>query len=246
MNLDIKILNELKRYNQINRYIMEQDAGAELPPPPGGDPMAAGAPVDPMAAGGDPMAAGAPVDPMAAGGDPMAAGGDPMAAGGDPMAAGGVAPEPIDVPNDPDVEKLEDKENKKELEITDLVKAQKKIENRQEEYFDKLFNHIDKLENKLSEMDNIVNKLNDLESKVEKYRTKTPEEKLRLRSMDSGPFDQTLSQYFEDKEEDFEKLGRDEYILTKDEVEDYSPSDIKKSFRNFEEFDQPDNFKKIS
>ena len=95
-------------------------------------------------------------------------------------------------------------------------------------------------------MDSIVNKLNDLESKVEKYRTKTPEEKLKLRTYDSGPFDQTLSQYFEDKEEDFDKLGRDEYILTKDEVEDYSPSDIKKSFRNFDDVDQPDNFKRIT
>ena len=232
MNIDIKILNELKRYNQINRYITEQDAGAALPPPPvdpAADPAAIPSPpVDPMAAGG------APVDPMAAGGAPV-----------DPMAAGGEIPEPIDVPNDPDVEKIEDKENKKELEITDLVKAQKKIETRQEEYFEKLFNHIDKLENKLGEMDNIVNKLNDLESKVEKYRTKTPEEKLKLRSLDSGPFDQTLSQYFEDKEDEFDKLGRDEYILTKDEVEDYSPSDIKKSFRNFEDFDQPDNFKRI-
>jgi hypothetical protein len=239
MKIDIKILNELKRYNQINKYIMEQDAGAELPPPPA-DPTADPAAAIPPPPGGDPAAAiPPPADPLAAGTPPA----DPLAAG----AEGGAIPEPIDVSSDPDVEKLDDKkENKKELEITDLVKAQKKIENRQEEYFDKLFNHIDKLESKLSEMDNIVNKLNDLESKVEKYRTKTPEEKLKLRSLDSGPFDQTLSQYFEDKEDEFDKLGRDEYILTKDEVEDYSPSDIKKSFRNFEDFDQPDNFKRIS
>ena len=239
MKIDIKILNELKRYNQINKYIMEQDAGAELPPPPA-DPTADPAAAIPPPPGGDPLAAGVPpTDPLAAGVPPT----DPLAAG----AEGGGISEPIDVSSDPDVEKLDDKkEDKKELEITDLVKAQKKIENRQEEYFDKLFNHIDKLENKLSEMDNIVNKLNDLESKVEKYRTKTPEEKLKLRSLDSGPFDQTLSQYFEDKEDEFDKLGRDEYILTKDEVEDYSPSDIKKSFRNFGDFDQPDNFKRIS
>lgn len=241
MKIDIKILNELKRYNQINKYIMEQDAGAELPPPPA-DPTADPAAAIPPPPGEDPAAA----IPPPPGGDPAAAIPPPV----DPLAAGAggeAIPEPIDVSSDPDVEKLDDKkEDKKELEITDLVKSQKKIETRQEEYFEKLFNHIDKLENKLGEMDSIVNKLNDLESKVEKYRTKTPEEKLRLRSLDSGPFDQTLSQYFEDKEDEFDKLGRDEYILTKDEVEDYSPSDIKKSFRNFEDFDQPDNFKRIS
>ncbi len=95
-------------------------------------------------------------------------------------------------------------------------------------------------------MDSIVNKLNDLEAKIEKYRTKSPEEKLELRSLDSGPFNQKLTDYFEDKEEDFEKLGRDEYILTKDEVEEFSPSDIKRSFRNFEE-DETDlnNFKRL-
>ena len=238
MKIDIKILNELKRYNQINKYINEQ----ELPPPPA-DPAALGAdagvppPADPAALGGD---AGLPPPPA----DPAAAG--EGAVGTDPMAAETEIPEPVDVSSDPDVEKIDDKkENKKELEVTDLVKSQKKIENKQEEYFDQLFKHLNKLESKLGEMDSIVSKLNKLESKVEKYRTKTPEEKLELRSLDSGPFNQKLSQYFEDKEEEFDKLGRDEYILTQDDVEDYSPSDIKKSFRNFEDFNEPDNFKRI-
>jgi hypothetical protein len=84
-----------------------------------------------------------------------------------------------------------------------------------------------------------------LEAKVEKYRTKTPEEKMKLRSLDSGPFDQTLSQYFDDNEEKFDKQGKDEYILTQDEVEDYSPSDVRKSFRDFENNKEPDNFKRI-
>lgn len=241
MKVDIKILNELRRYNQINKYILEQDAGAELPPPPAD--AGAGLPPPPADAGaGLPP----PADPMAAPADPMAPPADPMAPPADPMAAGGEIPEPVDIENDPDVEKIgDDKKNKKEVEITDLVNSQKKLGDKQEEYFDQLFNHLSNLENKLGEMDNIVNKLNDLESKVEKYRTKSPQEKLELRSLDSGPFNQKLSQYFEDKEEDFEKQGRDEYILTQDEVEDYSPNDIKKSFRNFEDFNETDNFKKI-
>jgi hypothetical protein len=32
-----------------------------------------------------------------------------------------------------------------------------------------------------------------------------------------------------------EKTGKNEYVLTQDEVEDYSPNEIKKTFRNFED-----------
>jgi hypothetical protein len=84
-------------------------------------------------------------------------------------------------------------------------------------------------------MDGIMTKLNDLEAKVEKYREKTPQERLELRTLDSGPFNQKLSQFFDDKEEDMEKTGKNEYVLTQDEVEDYSPNEIKKTFRNFED-----------
>lgn len=219
MNVDKKILKEIERFNSINKYINEQ----ELPPPP------AETPADPMA---DP-AATAPVDPLAP--PPVA---DPMAA--TPPAE----PQPVDVEQDPDVEKMGGDEVK-ELDITDLVTGQKDLESKQDEYFEKLFGHLSTMEEKLSEMDGIVNKLNDLESKIEKVRPKTPEEKMELRSLDSGPFNQKLSQYFEDKEDDFEKLGRDEYILTKDEVEDFTPSDIKKSFRDFDEFGDNSGFKKI-
>ena len=231
MKIDVKILNELRRYNSINRYITEQDAGAVLPPPPA-DEMGA-LPPPPAGEGG-----ALPPPPDAA----LTPGAPPVApdAGAAPIA------EPIDITSDPDVEKLDDKKKDNgELEITDLVKSQKNVEKKQEEYFEQLFGQLTSLEDRLGEMDNIVNKLNSLEAKVEKYRTKSPEEKMRLRSLDSGPFDQTLSQYFDDNEEKFDKQGRDEYILTQDEVEDYSPSDVKKSFRNFENNIEPDNFKRI-
>jgi hypothetical protein len=99
-------------------------------------------------------------------------------------------------------------------------------------------------------MDGIIEKLNNIETKIEKYRTKTPEEKLELRTLDSGPFNQKLSQFFEDKEEEMEMTGKNEYVLTPDEVESYSPSDIKRSFRNFGEDemtpeDDMSKFKKI-
>jgi hypothetical protein len=227
MRIDVKILNELKRYNSINRYITEQDAGA-LPPPPADDAGALPLPPDAGVEGALPPPDAAPMP------------GAPVAPDAEPIA------EPIDVTSDPDVEKLDDKgKDNNELEITDLVKSQKNVEKKQEEYFEQLFGQLTNLEDKLGEMDNIVNKLNDLEAKVEKYRTKSPEEKMELRSLDSGPFNQKLSTYFQDNEEKFEKQGKDEYILTQDEVEDYSPSDVRKSFRDFENNKEPDNFKRI-
>jgi hypothetical protein len=69
-------------------------------------------------------------------------------------------------------------------------------------------------------------------------RPKTPEEKLELRSLDSGPFNQKLSEFFDDKADDMEKSGKNEYVLTTDEVEEYSPSEIKGSFREYEDEDE--------
>ena len=213
--IDNRIIEEIARYNSINQYIVEQEA--TLPPPPGGDPNAL-PPADPALA--------PPADPNLA----------------PPAPAAPAGPQPVDIANDPDVEKLGDDAkpeteggSTEELDITDLVKSQKKVEEKQEEYFNNLFQHLTDLETKLGEMDGLMTKLNDIEAKVEKYRDKTPQEKLELRSLDSGPFNQKLSDFFEDKEEDMEKSGKNEYILTQDEVEDFSPNEIKKTFRNFED-----------
>ena len=199
MKIDEQILEELKRYNSINKYILEQDALAPAP---------AEAPLDTPAL---PAPAETPAPP---------------------------APTPIDVKNDPDVEKLDgDKEDTdsgtEEMDITDLVSTQKNIETKQEEYFNNLTKQLQDLEGKLGEMDNIVNTLNNLEAKIEKYRIKTPEEKLQLRTLDSAPFNKKLTDFFMDKQEDFEKTGKDEYILTQDDIEAFSPNDIKNSFTDF-------------
>jgi hypothetical protein len=209
MSIDKKILKEIQRYRSINNYILEQEA---VPPP-----------VD---------AALPPVDAAL-----------PPEGGAPPPPAAGEAPaEPIDVENDPDVEKIDDEgeseekdkdsEGSEELDITDLVTAQKDIQSKQDDYFDNLFGQLGKLESRLGEMDAIMNKLNALENKIEKYREKTPQEKLELRSYDSYPFNQKLSQFFDDKTDEMEKTGKNEYVLTSDDVTDINVNDIQDSFRN--------------
>lgn len=216
MSIDEKILKEIARYNSINNYIMEQD----IPPPP----------ADAAAIPPPPADAAAPADPAAAGAD--AAAPAPPAAPGEGEAA------PVDVATDPDVEEVpaegeegeEGEGETEELDITDLVDSQKTIADKQEEYFTNLFDQIKNMEQKLSEMDNIVSKLDTLEAKVEKYRPKTAQEKLQLRSLDSGPFKQNLADFFDEKKDEMEETGKNEYVLTQDEVESFSPSEIQKSF----------------
>ena len=213
MSVDKKILEEIKRYNTINSYIMEQDI-PDLPPPLPGD-----VPPAPEVA---PLPGDIPPAPDAAA----------------PVPPAGPTPEPIDVANDPDVEEVGKEEDEKEdIEITDLVKSQKNIEDKQEEYFNNLFGQLENMESKLGEMDKIMNALNALEVKVEKMRPKTPQEKLELRSLDSGPFNQKLSDFFIDKEEDMEKSGKNEYVLTTDDVEDFSPNEIKGTFNSYDDDD---------
>jgi hypothetical protein len=206
MSVEKKILEELARYNRINKYISEQE---EVVPPPPGD---------------------VPPPPPA----------EPEGAIAPPPEGGEVGPpaEVIDVETDKDVEKIDDKkkeeeeESTEELDITDLVKSQENIEKKQKDYFEDLFKQLEELQNKVSEMSAITDKLNQIENKIEKYRPRTPEEKLELRSLDSGPFNQKLTDFFQEKEEDFEKTGK-EYVLTSDEVSDFTDSEVKDTFNTY-------------
>jgi len=162
-------------------------------------------------------------------------------------------PEPVDVSSDPDVEVVDDTEGDvqtdvtdsepteesgtEELDITDLVTSQKDIQSKQDEFMNTMFEKLSDLESKLGAMDSIFDKINSIENKIEKYRQKSPEEKLQLRSLDSYPYNQKLSDFFMDKQDEFEATGKNEYILTSDEVENYSPNEIRDTFNKFEQDD---------
>lgn len=227
MKIDQKILNEINRYHKINNYILEQ-AGPPPPPPPleGEDPLAM--PNAPATPPGEVS----PIPPTAPGGT-------------DPLST--TEPQPIDVTMDDDVTAINDEgdseENddegggSEELDITDLVTSQKSIETKQGEYFDNLFGQINRLETKLSEMDKIFDKLTSMERTIEKYREKTPEEKLELRTYDSYPFNQKLSDFFDDKKVEMEKSGKNEYVLTTDDITEINPDEIKNTFNSDDEED---------
>jgi hypothetical protein len=211
MSLDKKIIEEIRRYHNINNYIFEQDVLGAPGVEPEPDLNAELGAVAPPPGGTVPPASAEPAPPS--------------------------EPEIIDVEKDDEVEKIDDEgksEEKKgsveELDITDLVDSQKTIESKQEEYFNNLFSQLSNLESKLQDMDTVVQKLNSLEEKIEKYREKTPEEKLELRTYDSYPFNQKLTDFFDDKKVEMEKTGKHDYILTSDEVTDINANDVRNSF----------------
>jgi hypothetical protein len=206
MSIDRKIIEEIARYNKINNYIVEQDSLdlPELPDEGGETPPADGTDLDTPDMGVDEI------------------------------------PEPVDVESDPDVEEIGDEaeggeietdgSGTEELDVTELVKTQQNMSEKQDEYMEDMMSKLTDLTSKLGEMDQIVDRINAIEDKIEKYRTKTPEEKLQLRSLDSYPYNQKLTDFFMDKSEELEKTGKNEYVLTDDEVENYSEKDVKDSF----------------
>jgi hypothetical protein len=206
MSVEKKILNEIERYKSISKYITEQEETLDVPPLPD--------------EGSE---------------DTTDSGLEGL---GDTDTE--EIPEPVDVETDPDVEVIGDEgeetltdeggEDTEELDVTELVTTQKDISDKQDEYMESMFSKLEDLTSKLSQMDNILQKIDNLEHKVEKYRQKSPEEKLQLRSLDSYPYNQKLTDFFMDKQGEFEQTGKEEYILTSDEVENYSDGDIKKSF----------------
>jgi hypothetical protein len=223
MKVDKKILEEIRRFNSINNYIVEQAAE---------EPIDLGAPIE-----GEEIPGEIPPPPTA---EPTDLGTPPPPPGGDLGAIGATTGTTVDIANDPDVEEvkgdeesMDDSGDVEELDITDLVDTQKSMSDKQEEYFNNLFGQLQNLESKLGEMDNLVNKINDLEAKFDKYRPKTPVEKLELRSLDSGPFNQKLSDFFEDKQGEMEQSGKNEYVLTTDQVEEMSPKTVRDTFNDF-------------
>lgn len=221
-----KLLEELNRYNAINKYaqklVLEQDMGADaaaaaVPP---ADPLAAAPPpADPLA-GGDPLAAPAPADPIAGGTPPPA----------DPTAGGAPASET------------------EEIDITDLVNMTKSIKNEMDknkdegnsviQKMDSVFGKLSDLEQKLAQMDSVISKIDELGSKIEQVKPKTPQEKLEMRSLDSYPFNQHPQDFFSQKQNEMQASGKNEYVLTKDEVENYGKDQIMKSF-NPDETNEP-------
>jgi len=216
--LEQKLQEELNRYKAINKYgktmIMEQEAPAPAEP-------ALDVPTDLPAPDAGLPATDAPLD----GGVP------PL----DAAAPDAGAPPPLDG----------DMGDTEEIDITDLVNMTKNIKNdldnnKQDNSnvigkMDDVFTKLNDLESKLSQMDAVMAKIDELGAKVEASKPKTEVEKLEMRSLDSYPFNEKPQEFFAHKQGEMRASGKNEYILTKDEVTNYPSDTIKQSFNPEEE-----------
>lgn len=222
--LEKKLHEELKRFNAINRYaskmIMEQEvptpeepAAGDIPPPIGDE------------------TGEIPPPPM----------------GDEPLdTTGGETPPPIDdVPLDTTGGGMDTTE---EMDITDLVNMTKSIkkdisDNKSDHdsvlnKMDDVFTKLTDLERKLEQMDSVMARIEDLDSKIENIKEPSPEERLEMRSLDSYPFNKNPQQFFNEKQGEMRQSGKNEYVLTKQEIEDYPVDTIKQTFNSEDEEDE--------
>ena len=210
MSLEKQLREELDRYNSINNYqkksINEQE---ELDPTdlPTGDEPLGDAPI------GDEPVGDAPVDDLP------------------------VDDAPVDeIP----AEEPEGDFDTEEIDITDLVNMTQNIKNDLDSSksdndavmgkMGDLFGKLDDLESKLSQMDDVIAKIDGLESKVTQMKEPTPQEKLEMRSLDSYPFNQNPADFFSQKQGEMKKSGKNEYVITKSDLDDINPAQMRASF----------------
>ena len=119
-----------------------------------------------------------------------------------------------------------------EVDVTDIVD---KAAATQEEVasltgkMDELLGKLGDLEGQVSGMDQVINKIEDLEKEIEE-RNPTPIEKLEMRSMDSFPYSVTLTDFWSDKEGYDVSEEEKEYVITQQDVDDYSDTEMQQSF----------------
>jgi hypothetical protein len=125
-----------------------------------------------------------------------------------------------------------------EIDVTELVKgseAAKESADLANTKIGELMGMVSKLESQISAMSAISDKIDKLEGEIEK-RNPTPKEKLEMRSLDSYPYNIKLTDFWDDKEGNYEANSETtkqpkEYVLTKDDIDtSYSDSSIKKTF----------------
>ena len=211
MKLQEALEKELNRYRAINRYGKSLIIEQEIPEPE--------APAEELPA--EPIGGAEAPDPNV---DADIAGLDDIGAEDAPIE---------DMPQ-------EDMDTTEEIDITDLVNMTKSLkrdfENSQvgnDDVLNKMndvFSKLDSLAVNLQKMDSVLMKIEDLGQKVENMKPETPQEKLEMRSLDSYPFNQKPNEFFNQKREEMRASGKNEYVLTKNDINDYTPNNIKNSF----------------
>jgi len=137
-----------------------------------------------------------------------------------------------------------------EVDVTDLVNTSNELKTSSIETNQKMADLIDKftsLSDQITKMSQLGQNIEVLDKKIKDVETEivrrnpTPTEKIEMRSLDSFPYNIKLSDFWSDNADKLavepEQAKPKEYVLTKADVDNYSDSDIKNSFNEFEEED---------
>jgi hypothetical protein len=256
MNKNNKLINEdLKRFKLLmeydfyigedkEEYSPEGDLITEEPPEDGQDPAE------------DSVDSEAPMDGAEGGEEPVDGEEIPDGEVGDEVEFGGeepegefggeeAIPEPMGEP--------EPMEDEVELDITELVQgtaAAKASSDDANQKIGLLMQKFEELNGSLDKMEAINAKIDNMEHEFEK-RNPTPEEKLEMRSLSSYPYNLKLTDYWSEKEGNYDVMKGDkegnqqeDYVLTQEEVDsDYNAIHVKDSFTDSDENKESDNMK---
>jgi len=173
------------------------------------------------------------------GGDQMPGGDEPM---GDEMAPGGDVP-PMDTPPmDMGQDELDSPEGDDEvIDVEDIVQAQEKLNKKQNsighdlgEVDDRIVTLLNAINKIQGAIDKNNNDIVDLKSELEK-RMPTKTEKMEMQSLKMYPFNISPQKYWEEKEQDGVYQAQAEqqpkkYELKQKDIDDYSNSEVEKSF----------------
>ena len=149
------------------------------------------------------------------------------------MDFGGDENAPEETPEEP----IADDSNDVEIDVTSLVKGSEEAKaaaDNASQNTEMLLQKLADLETRIASMDALSTKIEDLEQEIVK-RNPTPVEKLEMRSLSSFPYSQKLTDYWADKEGQYDVMNKEnkpeEYVLTQDDVDTtYSEPEVRKSF----------------
>lgn len=130
-------------------------------------------------------------------------------------------------------------EDEVEVDITDLIQNAEEGKQKMMDLDNKISQThklLQNIENGFTKIDRITNRLDSIEGEIEK-RNPTPKEKLEMMSLKSYPYNLKLSDYWDNKEGNYDAMDAnfdketEEYILTQKDIDDdYSDVGIAKTF----------------
>jgi hypothetical protein len=122
-----------------------------------------------------------------------------------------------------------------EIDVTQFVEKGEELTNKVDTQVQALTQQIDGLTKKLQSMDTMIGKIQQVEDEIQAMKPPKPIETLRLRSLDSYPYSQGIDDYWKKKEmeinklRDFNRVDNQEYVLTNDDVDNFSPIQVRDS-----------------